>query len=124
MFPDYKRSILSITSSIAAFFGAGAPYPLLDEVTKALNEKDTKNVVLLLFDGMGEKLLKRHLKDDAFLRKHDLGPVSTVYPSTTTAATTSLWTGLAPGEHAWLGWSLYFKEIGRQIDIYFIYYVI
>ena len=118
MFPDYKRSILSITSSVAAFFGASAPYPPLDEVTKALNEKDTKNVVLLLFDGMGEKLLKKHLPEDAFLNQNDAGPISTVFPSTTTAATTSLWTGLAPGEHAWLGWSLYFKEIGRQIDTF------
>ena len=118
MFPDYNRSILSITASVAGYFGAKTPYPPLEALSDALNEKDTKNVVLLLFDGMGEKLLKRHLKDDAFLRKHDLGPVSTVYPSTTTAATTSLWTGLAPGEHAWLGWSLYFKEIGRQIDTF------
>ncbi len=118
MFPEYKKSILSITSSVAAFFGAKTPYPPLKEVTDALHEKDTKNVVLLLFDGMGENLLKRHLPEDAFLRKHDFGPISTVYPSTTTAATTSLWTGIAPGEHAWLGWSLYFKEIGRQIDTF------
>lgn len=118
MFPDYQKSILSITSSVAAFFGAKTPYPPLKQVTDALNEKDTKNVVLLLFDGMGENLLKRHLPEDAFLRKHDFGPISTVYPSTTTAATTSLWTGIAPGEHAWLGWSLYFKEIGRQIDTF------
>lgn len=118
MFPDYQKSILSITSSVAAFFGAKTPYPPLKEVTDALHEKDTKNVVLLLFDGMGENLLKRHLPEDAFLRKHDFGPISTVYPSTTTAATTSLWTGVAPGEHAWLGWSLYFKEIGRQIDTF------
>lgn len=118
MLPDYEKSILSVTSSIAAYFGAKTPYPLLSEVTDALYEKDTKNVVLLLFDGMGENLLKRHLPEDAFLRKHDVGPISTVYPSTTTAATTSLWTGVAPGEHAWLGWSLYFKEIGRQIDTF------
>lgn len=118
MLPDYQKSILSITSSVAAFFGAKTPYPPLKEVTDALHEKDTKNVVLLLFDGMGANLLKRHLPEDAFLRKHDFGPISTVYPSTTTAATTSLWTGIAPGEHAWLGWSLYFKEIGRQIDTF------
>ncbi|MBR3929879.1 MAG: alkaline phosphatase family protein [Clostridia bacterium] len=118
MLPDYQKSILSITSSVAAYFGAKTPYPPLEAVTAALMEKNTKNVVLLLFDGMGENLLKRHLQEDAFLRKHDVGPVSTVYPSTTTAATTSLWTGVAPGEHAWLGWSLYFKEIGRQIDTF------
>ena len=118
MLPDYKRSILSVTSSVAEYFGAKTPYPPLSEVTDALYEKDTRNVVLLLFDGMGENLLKRHLPEDAFLRKHDFGPISTVYPSTTTAATTSLWTGIAPGEHAWLGWSLYFKEIGRQIDTF------
>ena len=61
MLPDYNKSILSVTSSVAQFFGAKTPYPPLREVTNALYEKDTKCVVLLLFDGMGENLLKRHL---------------------------------------------------------------
>ena len=118
MLPNYDRSILSITASIMDYYGLQPAYPVLDELTQALTEKQTKKIVLLLLDGMGENLLKRRLPADAFLNVHDACAISTVYPSTTTAATTSLWTGKSPIEHGWLGWSLYFKECGRQIDAF------
>jgi hypothetical protein len=31
---------------------------------------------------------------------------------------TSYYTGVSPNEHAWLGWSLFFKEFCRTIDVY------
>lgn len=117
-FPDYDRGTLSLSASILNFYGAESGYPALPELNSALREKPTRNVVLLLLDGMGENLLKRKLPEDAFLVKNDRAVISAVYPSTTTAATTSLWTGVSPLEHGWLGWSLYFKECGREIDTF------
>ena len=116
--PDYNRSTLSITASLLKFFGAKADYPTLPEIDRALAEKDTRAVVVILYDGMGENLLRRALPPDAFLVKNDACAISAVFPSTTTAATTSLWTGLSPAEHGWLGWSLYFKEAGRTVDAF------
>ena len=118
-FPDYGRSSLSITSSIFGYFGVkGLTYPKLTEIEEKLNTYKPKKIVLLLADGMGENLINRHLPEDSFLRRHDAGTVSAVFPSTTTAATTSIWTGLSPLEHGWLGWSLYFKECAQQIDTF------
>lgn len=117
-YPDYDRSSLSITASLLKHFGGQSAYPTLPEIDRRLSEGGINKIVLLLCDGMGELLLKRHLPGDAFLLTHDEAAVSAVYPSTTTAATTSIWTGVSPLEHGWLGWSLYFKECALQIDTF------
>jgi hypothetical protein len=44
--------------------------------------------------------------------------ISSVFPPTTTTATVTMETGLSPVEHGWLGWSLYFEEIGSNVDIF------
>lgn len=116
--PDYSRSTLSITASLLKFWGVKPDYPTLPEIDRALNDGNIRTVIVILFDGMGENLLRRKLPNDAFLVKNDACAISAVFPSTTTAATTSLWTGLSPVEHGWLGWSLYFKEAGRTVDAF------
>lgn len=116
-FPDYQRGSLSITASILRHYGLVSNYPTLPELDRVLTA-DTRNVVLVLLDGMGENLLRRKLDAEAFLVKNDVAAISAVFPSTTTAATTSMWTGLSPQEHGWLGWTLYFKEAGRLIDTF------
>jgi len=72
----------------------------------------------MLFDGMGMDALEHHLPEDSFLRCHLFKTISSVFPPTTTAATTSILSGLTPYEHGWLGWSLYFKEIDKIVDLY------
>ena len=116
-YPDYDRGTLSITASILNYYGLETGYPTLPEIDKALESKP-RNILLVLLDGMGENLLRRKLKADDFIVRHDAAAISAVFPSTTTAATTSLWTGLSPLEHGWLGWSLYFKEAGRMVDTF------
>ena len=81
-------------------------------------QKIIKNVVLLLMDGMGVNVLERSLPENAFLRKHIKTELSSVYPCTTTAATTSVLTGRTPAEHGWIGWSCYFKEVDKCIDLF------
>ena len=116
--PDYSRSSLSINASITGYFGAKSEYPTLPEIDRELARGGINKILLVLCDGMGEYLLKRHLGTDSFLVKRDVCSVSAVFPSTTTAATTSIWTGLSPIQHGWLGWSLYFKECAAQIDTF------
>ena len=41
-----------------------------------------------------------------------------VFPATTTAATTSIRTGLNPVEHGWLGWNMYIKPIDKVITLF------
>lgn len=111
-------ALLSITASVMNYFGVKMGYPCLPELDGALKDAAPRVVILMVLDGMGENLLRRRLPENSFFRTHDVCPLSAVFPSTTTAATTSIWSGLSPLEHGWLGWSLYFKECGRQIDTF------
>lgn len=117
MLPDYNKSIVSIASSVLSHFGAQTHHKTLSELDVLL-DKQPKNVVVMLFDGMGTEIIKKHLPKDAFLTRHMLFPVSSVFPPTTTAATTSIYSGLTPAEHGWLGWTLYFDETDRNVDIF------
>jgi hypothetical protein len=67
---------------------------------------------------LGSKILEKNLKKESFLRKHKVADITTVFPATTTAATTSVVTGLNPCEHGWLGWYLYVKDINKTIVMY------
>lgn len=115
--PEYERSPVAIASSILRYFGVDWPYPSLDLLDAAF-EKKPKHVALVVFDGMGMTQLEKYLDEKSFLRTHCLGPISSVYPPTTVAAMNSYYSGLPPAQHGWLGWSLYFKEAGRAIDIF------
>lgn len=117
MLTDYTQSLVSLISSIEAYFGLPPEHRTLGALDELLDRK-YKNIVLLLFDGMGISVLEKHLAPDSFLRKHLVCPISSVFPPTTTAATTSVLTGRTPIEHGWLGWSLYFDKIDKRVNLY------
>lgn len=115
--PDYDNSIIGITSSVLNYFKIECKVktlPILDEKLT----KDYKNIVVMIFDGLGSNILRTHMNDGDFLLAHKMLDISSVFPPTTTAATTSLITGLLPIEHSWLGWNLYFKEIGENVSLF------
>ena len=117
-YPNYDRSILSIASSVLNHFGVkDCQHKTLPEFDKLL-EKDYKNVIVILFDGLGTSTLNHHLKEKDFLRKHYVTDISSVFPSTTVAATTSILSGYSPLECGWLGWDLYFEEIGENVAVF------
>ncbi|MEZ5266925.1 MAG: alkaline phosphatase family protein [Acidimicrobiales bacterium] len=61
-------------------------------------------VVLLVLDGLGWCQLQEHGDRLPTLRSLAGGPITTVAPSTTAAALTSIATGLPPGEHGVVGY--------------------
>lgn len=101
---NYNECITNLACSIRKYFGLKFKHNTLEYVDKLLSEKNPKNVVVILFDGMGSRILKRNLDKNAFLVKHMAKEITTVFPATTTAATTSMRTGLNPVEHGYLGW--------------------
>lgn len=116
--PNYDRSILSIASSVLNHFGVkDCQHKTLPEFDKLL-ENDYKNIIVMLFDGLGTSTLKYHLEENDFLRKHHITDISSVFPSTTVAATTSIMSGYSPAECGWLGWDLYFEEIGENVAVF------
>lgn len=117
-YPNYDRSILSIASSVLNHFGVkDCQHKTLPEFDKLL-EKDYKNIIVILFDGLGTSSLNYHLEENDFLRKHYVTDISSVFPSTTVAATTSILSGYSPLECGWLGWDLYFEEIGENVAVF------
>ena len=116
-FPDYKNCGMNVVSSALNYLGVHDDHARHPAVEKLLDKKNYKNIVLMLFDGMGMDLLEHALPEDSFLRTHLLCEMSAAYPSTTACATTSIGTAMPPIEHSWLGWDLYFKEIGKTVAV-------
>ena len=117
--PDYENSILSVVSSVLNHYGVkDCPHPTQKKVDELL-KRDPRNVVILLFDGMGINIIEKHLPKDSFLRTHLMTTVSSVFPPTTVAATTTIQSGRSLLEHGWLGWTLYFKEVDDNVSVFF-----
>lgn len=63
-------------------------------------------VVLLVIDGLGWNQLAKRRSSTPVLDGLDGGPITTVAPSTTATALTSISTGLPPGEHGVVGYRM------------------
>jgi predicted AlkP superfamily pyrophosphatase or phosphodiesterase len=118
LYPDYKRCLVNLSNSILKHFEADYYHSSLEEIDNILNSYNYKNVVLILNDGLGSSILDKHLSKGSFLIKHKLTDITSVFPATTTASTTSVTSGLTPIEHGWLGWYLYIKDIDKTIVTY------
>ncbi|EQB86189.1 putative AlkP superfamily pyrophosphatase or phosphodiesterase [Clostridium punense] len=116
-YPDYRNSIVNLSCSVLKHYGAKNHHETLEIFDNYL-KKNYKNVVVMLLDGLGINALENHLDKGSFLRRHLVAEISTVFPPTTTAATTSIESGLTPKEHGWLGWSLYFSEIDKIVNAF------
>lgn len=117
IWPDYKNCIANVPNSVLKKFGVetvGETLPLLDKYL----EKDYKNIVLLLLDGMGKSTLEKILAPDGEFRTHLAGTYYSTFLSTTVAATTSAISGLQPCEHSWLGWDCYYPEIDKNVTVF------
>ena len=115
---NYNECITNFACSIQKYFGLTPKHNTLSYIDELLEEKNPENVVVILFDGIGSRILDRTLQEESFLRKHKLKEITTVFPATTTAATTAMQTGLNPSEHGYLGWNVYIKPIDKVITLY------
>ena len=115
--PDFKNNIVNISATLAEFLGCPNDKPILQNLAKQL-QKGYKNVVFLILDGLGINPVNKNLSDNSFIRKNIKQVVTSVFPSTTTNATTSFWTNKYPMEHGWFGWSMYFEELKRAVNIF------
>lgn len=118
IFPDYSRSLLNITSTILDYYGVPTKHPVLPELKEILNKRNYRNVVYLLVDAMGAEILKYHQSQACCLLSNQIETLTTVFPSTTVSATTSVLTGESPMTTGWLGWLQYFKEVKRSMILF------
>ena len=115
---NYQECLTNLACSIRKYFNLDYKHNTLDYIDEILNKYHPKNVVTILYDGMGYNILKRTLNENDFLIKNLLKPITTVFPATTVAATTSIITGLNPVETGMLGWNTYYKDIDKVITTF------
>ena len=115
--PDYRSMCLSnLPGYVAGMLkGRGGVLP------EALNaRRGVKNILLVIADGMGLLNVRNRLDDLPFLRRMTdegkIAPMTSVFPSTTGAAMTSIFTGTEPVTHALLEWFLFLDEAGMIIE--------
>ena len=117
IFPDAAQSIAALSSSLLNHYGIPSKnqgYPPVDGLLYGA----PRNIVLLLLDGLGQNILTRHLPETSFLRQHQVATLSSVFPPTTTAAATALETGLFPSQSGWLGWSIFWPPLEKNVALY------
>lgn len=105
--PDYGGACLSsVVPALLAPPGEDQPGWLPQAVAGA------EQVVLLVLDGLGWHQLRARPALAPTLASAQGGPISSVVPSTTATALTSLATGLPPAEHGLLGYRL---RVGDEV---------
>jgi hypothetical protein len=124
IFPHYEGlSLVNVPGTIAQLLEApafGRP-PLAQSITQSLNGP-YKKVVLLLVDALGYDLFNRLMgseENSMWGRYGDqaiFSPLTSVCPSTTASALTTLWTGQAPASHGIIGYEMWAKEYGMLIN--------
>lgn len=113
--PDYNHCILNTINSILKYYNVKTDFNGLQVLDEKL-KKDYKNVVLILLDGMGEHILNDVSPNGFFVNNH-IAKITSVCPSTTTAALTTYYSGKPPIETGWIAMSQYFKEYGRALEM-------
>ena len=111
-----ENSLVNLSNSILKHFGAETFHETIPEIDELL--KGHKKVVAVLFDGMGQNIMRKHLKENSFIRSHYVTTINSTFPPTTAAATTAFLTGKYPIETGWLGWTTYFKDYDRNIILF------
>ena len=113
-YPGY--SLVNIPNSIcsllqAAPFGAPQLNPkLLDALAGPYD-----NVIYLLADGVRLNFFQSFLEKSPWNELADesiFSPLTSITPSTTSSALTTLWTGAYPAEHGILGYEVWLREYG------------
>lgn len=111
-------SLVNVSNSILKAFEIPTfheSYNVLDQIIETNKDKP---ICLLLLDGLGKTIIKEHKDVARFIYKNRLKTITSVFPPTTVAATTSVTTGLYPCETGWLGWRQYFKDTDKTVNMF------
>ena len=107
--PAYGRASLSdLMPSVLASLG-------VDGVRAPLDLPPAARVVVLLVDGLGERLLQRHADEAPFLSSLSSRTLTSGFPSTTATSLASFGTGTAPGEHGLTGYTSWVEEVDETV---------
>lgn len=109
VWPDYAGGgLFNLAVSLARACGAEVPaeYPDLQLAGSAASKcwRETETLVFLLVDGLGDDFLSRHRDIAPNLWRERARSLTSVFPSTTATAITTLMTAEPAAVHGLLGW--------------------
>lgn len=115
--PAYDgRSLINLAAAVLFGFGIEPPTPVLAIPEVASELRSARKVVLFLVDALGYEFFTAYLEATPDSVWHELTdevhPITSVFPSTTVAALTSLWTARSPLEHGLIAYELLLKDLG------------
>jgi hypothetical protein len=120
--------IANIGSTVLSHFGVEAPLPpLAAEALPPALIHGARTIILLVLDALGYEQLRARLAEGTAPRLAErlahggatLAPLTSVFPSTTSAALTTLHTGALPARHGMLGFTLYLPDRGAVYNMIF-----
>ncbi len=114
--PNYNNSIVNLSNSILKRFNVDTFHPSLKQIDKFISNK--KKIVVFLFDGLGKTILEKHLKENSVFRTHKILDITSTMPPTTVASTNAFLSGKYPLETGWLGWTQFFSQIDKSINVF------
>lgn len=110
VWPDYgSHGLLGLTRALGSWLQGHEELTL-----PGLPPRQPRGVVLLVIDGLGDNFLQR-LGQGSRMHAQQLARLTSVCPSTTASAVTTLYTGLAPAEHGLTGWFIQDRRFGGVI---------
>lgn len=125
VYPAYEGfSILNLPSSLCQWLGVpgiGAPVlspQLLHDIESAVGGEGFRRVILVLMDALALHRFQRWIEDGTLpvwgrlVQSGLLAPLTSIVPSTTSSALTTLWSGRSVTEHAITGYEMWMKEYG------------
>ena len=115
-FYSQTHSLVNLANTLLAYYHAPTHHQPIPSLLKILQGKD--KIVFLLFDGMGQTILRQHLPPWSWLRRQTKLTITSTFPSTTAAATNAFLSGRYPNQIGWLGWASYFPEHDQFLELF------
>lgn len=112
-------SIANLPASVCHWLGlADWPTRPLDKTISDEYPHQYRQVIEIVIDGLGYELFQRFDHEDTrenqdwqtFIGSGSLVPLTSITPSTTSAALTSFWTGCTPAQHGITGYEMWLRE--------------
>lgn len=121
IYPYYgKLSIAEIVPSILSLHGISTKRNCLPTEFFNRYTEGCRRTILCIVDGLGYNSIEACKESTglfkSFADKGDIYPLTSVFPSTTPAALTTLQTGLTPQEHGLPEWTVYFEEMAGIVE--------
>lgn len=113
---DYTNTIVNLSNSILKKYGVKPFHNSIKKIDDVIAGKN--KICVMLFDGLGSYIIRKHLKKDSIMRKNYFMTINATYPPTTVASTTGFLSGKFPIETGWLGWGVYMEEYNANISCF------